>query len=157
MKIVPENGSCRICSPTRAARLSAGLITFLFFLYFEPGVWPASGLLKFNLNRVSIRTSQRYYTLSRAKTHGEPACEAAGVRCGPRPRVGHAPRAEWGLRGHGSPDWPKVVLRASSAAPGSFDSPCEQQRFGSARTLRDAQNRAVADTARLALFFVAGT
>jgi LPS-assembly lipoprotein len=55
----------------------------------------------------------------------------------------------------------KVVLSGSGVAPVSFDTPGEQQRFASARALRDAQNRAaqqIAESvkARLASFFVTG-
>jgi LPS-assembly lipoprotein len=56
----------------------------------------------------------------------------------------------------------KVVLSATAVAPVSFDTPGEQQRFATARALRDAQNRAAQQVsdfirARLASFFVAGT
>jgi LPS-assembly lipoprotein len=55
----------------------------------------------------------------------------------------------------------KVVLSGNGVAPVSFDNPGEQQRFATARALRDAQNRAaqqIADSikARLASFFVSG-
>jgi LPS-assembly lipoprotein len=56
----------------------------------------------------------------------------------------------------------KVVLRASTTAPISYDNPGEQQRFANARALKDAQSRAAqsisdAIRVRLASFFVAGT
>ncbi|PWT87252.1 MAG: hypothetical protein C5B56_10850 [Proteobacteria bacterium] len=56
----------------------------------------------------------------------------------------------------------KTVLRGTAAAPVSYDTPGEQQRFARQRALRDAENRAAGLIAenlkgRLASFFIAGS